>query len=101
VSLFVFRIGLRDLYSVSFVLDPIGAVLGMTYHQGGMDLELLRDGFEPPNEAILEEVKGLLGRYRFDPANLDVQVMVEHGRLAVDVTGQMIFGLRYDEEQYA
>lgn len=86
---------------VSFVLDPVGAVLGMTYHQGGMDLEMLREGFEPIAEVEADDVAVYLGKYRFDPANLDATVSVERGRLAIDIPGQLIFVLRWDEEQDA
>ena len=91
------RFAMTDQVSVSFVRDDAGAVIGMTYHQGGLDLELLREGYEPPPEVDADEVAAFLGRYRFAPANLDAEVLVEHGRLAVDVTGQMIFVLRRGE----
>lgn len=75
------------------------AVLGLTYHQGGMDLEALREGFVPPAEVEPDDVATYLGKYRFDPAGLDATVLVQRGRLAVDVTGQMIFVLtRSDDE---
>jgi hypothetical protein len=87
------QFALTDKVAVSFVRDAAGAVLGMTYHQGGMDLELLREGFEPPPEVQADDVAAYLGRYRFAPAGLDATVLIQHGRLAVDVTGQMIFEL--------
>jgi secernin len=84
---------LTDRVEVSFVRDAVGAVLGMTYHQNGMDLELLREGFTPPAEVNADSVAPFLGNYRFDPANLEATVIVQDGRLAVDVTGQLIFVL--------
>ena len=88
------QFAITDQISVSFVRDDSGAVTGLIYHQGGLDLELLRDGYEPPAEVDPPDVAALLGRYRFQPANLEAAVLVEHGRLAVDVKGQMIFVLR-------
>ncbi|MHC4129810.1 MAG: DUF3471 domain-containing protein, partial [Planctomycetota bacterium] len=93
------QFALTDQVAVSFVRDEAGAVLGLTYHQGGLDLELLREGFEPPVEVEADDVAAYLGRYRFAPAGLEATVLVQQGRLAVDVTGQMIFVLtRSDDE---
>jgi hypothetical protein len=64
-----------------------------------LDLELLREGYEPPVEVDADDVAAWLGEYRFAPAGLDATVLVQRGRLAVDVTGQMIFVLaRSDDE---
>ncbi len=87
------QFAISDKIKVSFLLDAAGAVLGMKYHQGGMDLECLREGFEPPAEVELNQVSDYLGKYQFAPAGLNATVIVQHGRLAVDVTGQMIFVL--------
>jgi secernin len=87
------QFALTDKVAVSFVRGAAGEVIGLTYHQGGMDLELLREGFEPPTEVEADDVAAYLGRYRFAPAGLNATVLVHHGRLAVDVTGQMIFVL--------
>jgi secernin len=92
------QFALTDQVSVSFLRDAAGAVLGMTYHQGGMDLELLREGFEPPPEVEADDVAAFLGRYRFDEAGLDATVLIQDGRLAVDVTGQMIFVLTRSDD---
>ncbi|MHC4991893.1 MAG: DUF3471 domain-containing protein, partial [Planctomycetota bacterium] len=88
------QFALTDQVSVSFVHDASGEVIGLTYHQGGMNLELLREGFEPPAEVQTDDVAAYLGRYRFEPANLAAKVVIQNGRLAVEVTGQMIFVLR-------
>ena len=49
--------------------------------------------------AEADDVAAYLGRYRFAPAGLEATVLVQQGRLAVDVTGQMIFVLtRSDDE---
>jgi secernin len=93
------QFAITDQVAVSFLRDATGAVLGMTYHQGGMDLEAVREGFEPPAEVEADDVAAYLGRYRFDPAGLDATVLIQHGRLAVDVTGQMVFVLgRSDDD---
>ncbi len=93
------QFALTDQVSVSFRRDDAGAVIGMVYHQGGLDLELFREGYEPPAEVETQDVAAFLGQYRFEPANLEAEVLVEHGRLAVDVKGQMIFLLRQGEAE--
>jgi hypothetical protein len=93
------QFALTDKVAVSFARDAQGEVIGLTYHQGGLDLELLREGFEPPVEVEADDVAAWLGRYRFAPAGLTATVLIQHGRLAVDVTGQMVFVLaRSDDE---
>jgi len=93
------QFALTDQISVSFVHDEDGAVIGMIYHQGGMDLEAWREGYDPPVDVIAQDVADLLGQYRFAQANLEATVLVERGRLAVDVTGQMIFVLRRSDAE--
>jgi secernin len=93
------QFALTDKVAVSFVHAASGEVLGLTYHQGGLDLELLREGYVPPAEIEADEAAAWLGRYRFAPAGLNATVLIHHGRLAVDVTGQMIFVLRRSDDE--
>jgi secernin len=93
------RFALTDRVAVSFARDDDGAVIGLTYHQGGLDLEAWREGYEPPAEVTTAQVADLLGAYRLAPANLQATVLVDRGRLAVDVTGQMIFVLGRGEAE--
>lgn len=93
------RFAISAQISVSFVHDENDNVIGMTYHQGGMDLEMWREGYELPVEVNPKDVEAYLGQYRFAPAKLEATVIVERGRLAVDVKGQMIFVLRPGEAE--
>ncbi len=93
------QFAITDQVSVSFMHDEAGDVIGMVYHQGGMNLECWRDGYEFPAEVTAQGVQALLGDYRFAQANLDAKVFVDRGRLAVDVPGQMIFVLRQGEAE--
>jgi hypothetical protein len=93
------QFALTDQISASFTMDATGAVLGLTYHQGGMDLELLREGFVPQVEVHAGEADPFLGQYHFAPANLHATVIVQNGRLAVDVKGQLIFVLTRAEDE--
>jgi secernin len=92
------RFSITDQVSASFAYDDAGNVIGLTYHQGGMDLELLRDGYEPPVEITAEQAAPVIGDYRFEPANLDAHVYVDHGRLVAEIVGQLKFVLRANDE---
>jgi CubicO group peptidase (beta-lactamase class C family)/outer membrane lipoprotein-sorting protein len=46
----------------------------------------------------LAEIQKYLGKYRFDALNTDVTVLVQNGRLAVDVPNQMVFELKPPDE---
>lgn len=86
-----FRI--TDTIAVSFQRDLAGAVVGMTMHQSGMNFEMPRDGVTIAAEIPLEELARYVGTYRDAGQKLDLQVLVQNNRLAVDVPGQMVFEL--------
>ncbi|MFO7561412.1 MAG: serine hydrolase domain-containing protein [Enhygromyxa sp.] len=87
-----------DTIAVSFVEGPDGAVQSLLLHQGGLKFELLRAGFEPEPEVDPSEVRPLLGSYRGDKG-VTVEVVIHHGRLALDVPGQMIYDLELPDEK--
>jgi len=86
---------ITDTIKVYFDLDDTtkrAQVLHML--QGGLDLELPRQGFTPPPEVEVAEVADLLGRYEAKEGKLGATVRVEKGRLIADIEGQMAFALR-------
>lgn len=86
---------ITDQIQVYFDLDETGKraqVLHML--QGGLDLELPREGYAFPPEVEPAEVAELLGRYEEEGGKLKATVRVARGRLVADVDGQMAFDLR-------
>ena len=82
--------------AVSFQKDAAGQVVGMVLHQGGLDLELPREGAPVTGTVDFETAAPLLGDYE-NTGNQSVPrvtLVMDGGRLAVDVPGQMKFQLR-------
>src|SRR5690606_8914569 len=88
-----------DTIAISFVDAPDGGVQSLLLHQGGMKFELLRAGFEPEPEVDTSEVRPLLGSYRAQDKSLTIEVVIHHGRLALDVPGQMIYDLELPDQK--
>ena len=78
--------------SVSFEGADDGEAEVMRLHQGGLDFELFREGYQPPVEIPLVKLEPFLGQYHHDKLG-EVQVVIRHGRLAVDIPKQMVYEL--------
>ncbi|MFK7961678.1 MAG: serine hydrolase domain-containing protein [Phycisphaerales bacterium] len=77
---------------VSFVEDDEGP-LSMVLHQGGMNLEWLREGRMYPLDMPLEEMAPYLGRYSPDGADVVFEVRIVDNRLTVEIPGQPALAL--------
>lgn len=69
----------------------------MYMHQGGMDFEVLRKGYEPPPEIDIREFRKYVGSYSNDQGK-HAKVIIRNNRLAVDVPGQMVFEMHLPDE---
>jgi CubicO group peptidase (beta-lactamase class C family) len=90
---------ITDGISVAFERDHAGKVTGMKLFQAGLTLDLPREGYVAPVEVTVEEAAKYLGRYWDEDLKTEITVLHRHGRLAVDVPGQMIFDLRRSDEE--
>ena len=80
-----------DTIAVSFERNDAGDVTVLKQYQSGLTFELPRVGVEVQAEIPLDELQKYLGSYRAE--NVDVKVVIQNNRLAVDVPGQMVFEL--------
>ena len=86
--------------AVSFSRDDGGKVTTMYVHQNGFDFELPRKGVAQAIEVDDAQVAHLLGRYELaDKGGTVVAVLVDGGRLAVDVPGQTRFQLHLPDDE--
>lgn len=90
---------LTDTIAVSFDRNDDGDVVRMKMYQAGMTFELPREGAVFAMEVDMQEVAPFLGTYHDGQMNLDVRVLVQNGRLAVDVPGQMMFELHSPDDE--
>jgi CubicO group peptidase (beta-lactamase class C family) len=98
---------LTDSIQVSFELDEKGKDEGkgpkkaqvLHMFQGGLDLELPREGYTFPPDFSYAEVEDKLGRYRAEGGAPETTVRLEGGRLVADVKGQMGFVLRRPDDK--
>jgi len=74
--------------AASFDRAADGSVPVLRLYQGGVQFEVPREGYEYPIEIPLEELAKYLGKYHFAAMNSDLEVMIRHNHLAVDVPGQ-------------
>lgn len=93
------RFAIDPNIAVSFNRDEDDFVISMTLYQAGLEMEMPRVGVERPAEVSRDEVAPYLGTYRFDVLQNDVEVLIENGRLAVDVPGQMVYELHTPDEE--
>jgi len=84
---------LTNQIAVSFERNEAGEVTLMKMHQAGLDFELPREGVEIKPDVTLDDVREYLGAYRFEDMGADCKVLIQNGRLAVDVPGQMVYEL--------
>lgn len=88
-----------DTVAVSFELDDEGNVVMMKLYQSGLTLEFLREGVEAAPQTDTEAAQPHLGTYRSEDLGLDVEVLVQNGRLAVDVPGQIVYELHPPDDE--
>lgn len=88
-----------DQIAVSFVLDEEGRPRAMKMYQAGLTFELPREGVQHELEVSMEEVGPLLGSYQAEEAPMAVRVLIQHGRLAIDVPGQMVYELHLPDDE--
>ena len=89
---------MTDTVAVSFEQQGEGPAEVMRMHQGGLDFELMREGYKPPPEIPLAELERFKGSYRNDDGMV-VPVVVQNNRLAVDIPKQMVFELRAPDDK--
>jgi len=84
---------ITDQVAVKFNRDDGGEAYSFVFYQAGYSFELPRQGAEPPVEIDLEAARQYLGLYHADKLNVDIKVLIQNNRLALDVPGQMVFEL--------
>ncbi|HRP61931.1 MAG TPA: serine hydrolase [Phycisphaerales bacterium] len=90
---------ITDQIAVSFMRDDEGEVIGFKFYQAGLELEAYRKGLERPFEVDMDAVAPLLGEYDWAQASAKMRVLVQNGRLAVDVPKQMIYELHTPDDE--
>ncbi|MFT5287020.1 MAG: CubicO group peptidase (beta-lactamase class C family) [Planctomycetota bacterium] len=90
---------LTDTIAVSFETDEAGQPILMKMYQSGMTFEMPREGVEVVTELPLEDFDRLVGRYSDPEADINLEVLVQNNRLALDVPGQMIFELHLPDSE--
>ena len=90
-------LAVSDAIAVSFERNVASDVTMLKQHKSGLTFELPRVGVEVPDEIPLDELQKYLGSYRAE--NVDVKVVIQNDRLAIDVPGQMVFELYPPDEE--
>ncbi|MHC4421147.1 MAG: serine hydrolase [Planctomycetota bacterium] len=84
---------ITDQIAVRFNRNGKGEAYSFTFYQAGYTFELPRKGAEMPVEFDLDAVRPYLGRYHAEKLNVDITVLIQNNRLALDVPGQMVYEL--------
>ncbi|MDY7107206.1 MAG: serine hydrolase [Planctomycetota bacterium] len=88
-----------EFAKVSFTEDEQGRITHMTLYQGGQSFRLPHEGVESPRPAMDESsLAPYLGHYDWQIADSEMTVLIDDGRLAVDVPGQTVYALRPPDE---
>jgi len=83
-----------DQIALSFARnEETNAVISLTMYQGGLEFEAPRAGVEIVGEIDVADLQKYLGTFHLDAMGADLDVLIQNGRLAVDVPGQMIYEL--------
>lgn len=90
---------LTDTIAISFERDSSNRVITMTFYQGGMTMECLKEGVVLPVEISLDDAQKYLGTFFDEELKTNVTVLHRNGRLAVDVPGQMIYDLHLPNDE--
>ena len=85
--------------AVSFERDGNGDVTLLKWHQSGLTFELPGVGVEVQAEIPLDELQKYLGSYHHEESDVNVKVVIQNNRLAVDIPGQMVFELHPPDEE--
>jgi len=78
---------ITDQIAISFTFDEWRNVTGMKLHQAGYNFELPK-GLPPEDDVYPEDMEKYVGFYQTEDPNVTVEVLVNEGRLALNVTGQ-------------
>ena len=78
---------ITDQIAISFTFDEWRNVTGMKLHQAGYSFELPK-GLPPEDDVYPEDMEKYVGFYQTEDPNVTVEVLVNEGRLALNVTGQ-------------
>ena len=78
---------ITDQIAISFTFDEWRNVTGMKLHQAGYSFELPK-GLPPEDDEYPEDMEKYVGFYQTEDPNVTVEVLVNEGRLALNVTGQ-------------
>jgi CubicO group peptidase (beta-lactamase class C family) len=83
---------MTDEIAVSFDGDETGDVTGMKLYQSGMTFELPKGKAERKPEPALDMkfAEKCVGTYRVEEAGQNVRVLIQNGRLALEVPGQPV-----------
>jgi len=84
---------LSDAIAISFESNESDEVVWMTVYQNGLALELIREGITLPAEMTADQPQPYLGSYRNEEAGQLAEIIVQNGRLALDLEGSMVFEL--------
>lgn len=79
---------------VSFARDEQGQVTALVLHQGGGAFECPRVGVERKADLTDAEAAKYFGEYSCPEIGLSGTVLMQNGRLAIDIPGQTVFELR-------
>ena len=91
---------ISDAIALRFNENEAGEICSMTFFQGGATFECFREGQQAPVEIDLAKAQEYLGVYHLDVPgqNVDVTVIIQNNRLAIDHPGQMVFELHPPDE---
>ena len=78
---------ITDQIAISLTFDEWRNVTGMKLHQAGYSFELPK-GLPPEDDVYPEDMEKYVGFYQTEDPNVTVEVLVNEGRLALNVTGQ-------------
>ncbi len=92
-------LAVSDTIAVSFERNDIGEVTMLKWHESGLAFELPRVGVEVSAEIPLHELQRYLGSYHSEDLDIDMKVVIQNNRLAIDVPGQMVFELYPPDEE--
>lgn len=88
-----------DTVAVSFERNEAGDVTMLKQYQSGLTFDLPRAGVEFQVEIPLVELQKYLGAYRSEDLEVDLKVVIQNNRLAIDVPGEMVFELYPPNEE--
>ena len=84
---------LTNQIAVSFRMDKDDKSISLTMYQNGFEFECSREGVEYGAEVPLKELQPLLGVYRDENKNFNVQVVITNNRLAIKQPNGGVFEL--------